>query len=360
MADDMVPAAAPAAGDAAADSCLLRALVDRVRLPAERVAALRDLQDKLQSALESRFPALSVHMYGSVATGFALAGSDVDFSLSMDASGWLDGDEHLRGGDSRRLAASRLLQDVLAAIRAADGLPLSAVGTVLSARVPLLTAVHNDTDTTVDLSVNNNDAVRNSRLLARYAALDDRVVTVVLAVKAWARGLDLLMPREGSLNSYTLTLMVIFALQQHSRLQLACLTERDGAEEEKGEEEGEAGKEGEGEAGGQAVAAIDLLRWFWRFYARDFPIDKCVVCIHQRKRLYKSKMKWKDKRQPYRICVVDAVQQDLDVAQRSDYDWHLRTLRACEHADGIVEEGEDVAALTSLMAAHAEHKEEAI
>ncbi|NWQ74252.1 GLD2 polymerase, partial [Columbina picui] len=64
-----------------------------------------------------------------------------------------------------------------------------------------------------DLNVNNVVGIRNTFLLRSYAYIENRVRPLVLAIKKWARFHDINDASRGTLNSYSLVLMVLHYLQ---------------------------------------------------------------------------------------------------------------------------------------------------
>jgi hypothetical protein len=66
----------------------------------------------------------------------------------------------------------------------------------------------------IDISVNQVHGVCNTALLRRYVALDDRVRSLILAVKQWAKNRGLNNPRNCTLSSYAWTILVVHFLQR--------------------------------------------------------------------------------------------------------------------------------------------------
>ncbi|NXV23082.1 GLD2 polymerase, partial [Cepphus grylle] len=69
-----------------------------------------------------------------------------------------------------------------------------------------------------DLNVNNIVGIRNTFLLRTYAHIENRVRPLVLVVKKWASFHDINDASRGTLNSYSLVLMVLHYLQSKLRL----------------------------------------------------------------------------------------------------------------------------------------------
>ncbi|KAM0953490.1 putative polynucleotide adenylyltransferase [Dioscorea sansibarensis] len=82
-----------------------------------------------------------------------------------------------------------------------------------NARVPVLKFQSNYRDISCDISINNHIGQIKSKMLLWISAIDERFRDMVLLVKEWAKAQDINNPKEGTLNSYSLCLMVIFHFQ---------------------------------------------------------------------------------------------------------------------------------------------------
>uniref|UniRef100_A0ACD5YDX9 Uncharacterized protein n=1 Tax=Avena sativa TaxID=4498 RepID=A0ACD5YDX9_AVESA len=82
-----------------------------------------------------------------------------------------------------------------------------------TARVPVLKYVSNCFDISCDVSINNYTGRTKSRVLYWLNTLDGRFGDMVLLVKEWAKAQNINDPRNGTLNSYSLCLLVIFHFQ---------------------------------------------------------------------------------------------------------------------------------------------------
>ncbi|CAM0883543.1 unnamed protein product [Alopecurus aequalis] len=84
---------------------------------------------------------------------------------------------------------------------------------ILTARVPVLQYVSNHYGISCDLSIDNCPGRMKSRALYWVSTIDDRFGDMVLLVKEWARAQKINDPKKGTLNSYTLCLLVISHFQ---------------------------------------------------------------------------------------------------------------------------------------------------
>ena len=133
-----------------------------------------------------------MQLYGSRVSGFD-ENSDVDATVLV------------HGRDA--LPVLQMLEEALPRL-----LPyVEVLERIYTARVPILRLRGNGLE--FDLSVNNILPIWNTRLLKGYADLEPRAVTLVKAVKRWAKGAEVVGAPSGNLSSYSLTLMAIYYAQ---------------------------------------------------------------------------------------------------------------------------------------------------
>lgn len=156
----------------------------------ERVEAVRN---RIMVAKEKLGLKGTIAAFGSHVNGFQTTTSDYDLSYMTNQD-----DE----------SAISLLQ------RFASELPrhgFREIITIFQASVPLLKAI-DPTGAEVDLCVGNRLAEANSRLIASYCNLHDKVGQLGRLIKHWAKSFELVGSSDGHLNSYGFTLMTIFYL----------------------------------------------------------------------------------------------------------------------------------------------------
>lgn len=95
---------------------------------------------------------------------------------------------------------------------------------ILAARVPIIKFKYDNFD--VDLSMYNQCAIHNSKLLRSYVLIDFRVARLCYLVKQYAKSCSIADASRGSLSSYAWCLMVIHFLQQTDPPILPVLQER--------------------------------------------------------------------------------------------------------------------------------------
>ncbi|KAM3333691.1 hypothetical protein ACQJBY_028664 [Aegilops geniculata] len=82
-----------------------------------------------------------------------------------------------------------------------------------TARVPVVKYVSNKFGISCDISIDNYPGRIKSRVLYWFNILDVRFGDMVLLVKEWAKAQNINDPKNGTLNSYSLCLLVIFHFQ---------------------------------------------------------------------------------------------------------------------------------------------------
>ena len=161
----------------------------------------------MQLIVDSIWPGkgAKLHLFGSSANDFCLKGHDVDMCLTVDP---LIGEK----ADIITLLANALPPD-----------QVKDVNPIIFARVPILKFKDIQTNLSCDICINNILALRNTKLLADYSAIDPRLRILVLVVKFWAKRRSINEPFTGTLSSYAYVLMLIQFLQTRSPPILPCL-----------------------------------------------------------------------------------------------------------------------------------------
>jgi terminal uridylyltransferase len=85
---------------------------------------------------------------------------------------------------------------------------------ILSARVPIVKLYIPSHKIEGDVSLENCLALENTRMLASYCNIDDRVRPLGYAIKSFAKTCDMCDAASGSLSSYAYVIMLIHYLQQ--------------------------------------------------------------------------------------------------------------------------------------------------
>ncbi|KAM0922788.1 hypothetical protein ACQ4PT_005956 [Festuca glaucescens] len=87
------------------------------------------------------------------------------------------------------------------------------VNFIPTARVPVLQYVSNHFGISCDISIDNYPGQIKSKVLYWINTIDERFGDMVLLVKEWAKAQNINDPKNGTLNSYSLCLLVLFHFQ---------------------------------------------------------------------------------------------------------------------------------------------------
>ncbi|CAJ1459372.1 unnamed protein product, partial [Effrenium voratum] len=177
-------------------------LIERL-LPSEEQERQRDdmVQD-LRRRIRAELPRCDLVTFGSAATGLWLPGRDVDLSLQVPG---------LRG----RIETKQVLHRVASLIHGFSG---DKPENRLAAKMPLLRWVPQAILPSCDITVNNDLAVENSRLVTAYLMAEPLLRKLLIVIKTWAFARGINDRSEGTLSSFALTLMVVHLLQRRQRL----------------------------------------------------------------------------------------------------------------------------------------------
>lgn len=145
-------------------------------------------------------PNCSVMLFGSSKNNFGAAGADLDMCLLYPKG------EKVPMGEDRGPVIEKLGEVMLAH----GMLEVQARST---ARIPILLFKDCESGIDCDISFNNPLAICNTKLLAAYSAIDERVRILAFAIKHWAKRREINSPQNGTLSSYGYLLCLIHFLQ---------------------------------------------------------------------------------------------------------------------------------------------------
>lgn len=148
----------------------------------------------LKRTIEHRFKNAELQQFGSSQSGLTLQAGDLDLCLQF--KGEIPA-KALR--QVNRLLKQHDMEDIVMLPRA---------------KVPIIKFKDERTKIPVDISINNTLALHNTELLKRYSACDDRIRSIILAVKHWAQRREVCDAASGTFSSYAWTLLAVQALQQ--------------------------------------------------------------------------------------------------------------------------------------------------
>jgi DNA polymerase sigma len=151
-----------------------------------------------------------------------LFGSTVNMLGSHDSD--LDVCMTLRDNPTGRgVNCVRILKRTCEVLKENEHVDKDTIEAVLAARVPIIKFKYDNFD--VDLSMYNQCAIHNSKLLRTYVTIDERVPQLCYLVKQYAKSCGIADASRGSLSSYAWSLMVIHFLQHTKPAILPVLQE---------------------------------------------------------------------------------------------------------------------------------------
>ncbi|KAI4384493.1 hypothetical protein MLD38_002642 [Melastoma candidum] len=161
--------------------------------------------EELRSVVESveSLRGATVEEYGSFASNLFSKWGDLDISIQL-ANGLYISD----AGKRRKVA---LLGDLQKALRLRG--VWRKLQLISHARVPILKFESRLSSISCDISIDNLAGRMKSKFFLWIDKIDERFRMMVLLVKEWAKSHGINDPKNGSFNSFSLTLLVIFHFQ---------------------------------------------------------------------------------------------------------------------------------------------------
>lgn len=161
----------------------------------------RRIVGDIQKHLDDRFPEAGflVEMFGSGGNGLYFPGSDLDvcaFYTSVPPRQVIDIRQL-----AKTLYRARWCKDVVC---------------IGHAKIPVIKLRHSATELPVDISLENTIAIENTKLIQLYMNLDTRTKAIAFALKVWCKSRAISHPEDGTLSSYSWTLLLIHYLQRTS------------------------------------------------------------------------------------------------------------------------------------------------
>ncbi|XP_050529179.1 poly(A) RNA polymerase gld-2 homolog A-like [Daktulosphaira vitifoliae] len=174
----------------------------------------------LSSIINKRASQCGLYLVGSTMNGFGGNISDADFCLLTDCATFLpsasfDEFNHTKVSVGRACGIERLrwLMNVLQEEITLGEFHATEMY-IVYAKVPILRFIYNGNNSVdVDLCCNNVVGIRNTHLLYCYSKMDYRVRPLVITIKRWASKHNINDPKNMTLSSYSLVLMVLNFLQ---------------------------------------------------------------------------------------------------------------------------------------------------
>lgn len=211
-------------------------LLERFALSKEESETRTQICRVLEPLMRRFFPNCQVIPYGSCVNGLGMIDSDVDIFLDL-AEAWdpaeAEFDESQRPmlqSVINQLEKYRTVEDptflnivknfttksmieLLSHIIRKYGRCCREVKPITAARCPIVKFYYTQSSLNSDLSILNGLVVHNTMLIKFYQELDPRVYPVLFAIRYWTKRKGLLDSQKKRFNSYTITMMSLFYLQ---------------------------------------------------------------------------------------------------------------------------------------------------
>ncbi|XP_020541230.1 protein HESO1 isoform X2 [Jatropha curcas] len=168
---------------------------------AVRSTIIEELKDVVSSVESLR--GATVEPFGSFVSNLFTRWGDLDISVVLSNGSYISsaGKKHKQN----------LLGELLRALRQKGG--WRRLQFVPNARVPILKFESGRQSISCDISIDNLQGQMKSNFLFWINQIDGRFRDMVLLVKEWAKSHNINNPKAGSLNSYSLSLLVVFHFQ---------------------------------------------------------------------------------------------------------------------------------------------------
>ncbi|KAM7298558.1 hypothetical protein ISCGN_019152 [Ixodes scapularis] len=171
--------------------------VSRYGLTTEEVELRKAFAEKLEASLRETLPDIKLTLHGPSVNGFGLFNSEVDLDLSSTG----------------RTEVAELLGELSDKITQDEDNFSSPEGNFL-AEAPRLRFVDGPTNLTCEISLNNHNSIKTSKLLADYASLDPRVQSLGVIFRYWGQVCRLERKERAPLPLHAYPIMVVYFLQQ--------------------------------------------------------------------------------------------------------------------------------------------------
>ncbi|KAF2897299.1 hypothetical protein ILUMI_08878 [Ignelater luminosus] len=172
----------------------------------EVVEKYKALCADLRNVLQEIFPGCTVNPFGSTITGLGFKTSDVDIYVNVPKLDRTDNSNGLQYSHATACVnkSKKLLRKY--------GRLFWNVQAIPRAKTPIIRCVHWPTNTSCDFNFKNMLGVYNSSLISYYMSLDEKLKSVMIIIKYWAKVHDL-SGGSGKFSNYALILLLIFYLQ---------------------------------------------------------------------------------------------------------------------------------------------------
>lgn len=251
---------------------LVEKVVQEHSLTVEEVELRKRVANDLETFVKATLPDVRFNLHGSSVNGFGLKTSNVNMDLSP-----------LGKADCAQLFVST--GDLLL-----ECPKYSQVTKDYLSKVPRIRFKEVDSKLSCEISLNNSNSQKTSKLLDDYASLDRRVKILGVAFRLWAKHCGLDQQDRGTLPPHAFSIMTVFFLQQCKPAVLPVLHEMKDSKES---ESYLKPKDLEGRWSCKNDRSIGQL-WveLLRFYSAEFKLNKRVVCIRRSQPMLIVEKKW--------------------------------------------------------------------
>lgn len=205
-------------------------LYEELKLSDDDLTHRMEFCDLLYTILEPYFPGCSVVLFGSSVNGFGVKGCDID--IFLDISHLMPSE--LPPTDASNSALKKLIQKDALPVQMKEFLqltPYQRIKYILkiiarklhtnycnffpvpSMRCPIVRFSHKISEITCDFSIQNKMGLCNSYLMKFLSQYDSRIQPFVFAIRMWAKNKKIASVGGTRFSSYSLTLMILFFLQ---------------------------------------------------------------------------------------------------------------------------------------------------
>ncbi|KAF3321996.1 poly(A) RNA polymerase cid11 isoform X2 [Carex littledalei] len=166
----------------------------------ERLSTIDEIASSIQSI--ETLKGTTVKPFGSFVANLYSKWGDLDISVTLD--------QIFNSSVSRR-KKQNVLREIMRTLRK-KGIGRK-IQFIPQARVPLLVYESSLYGISCDLSVDNHQGRVKSKILQLITSFDERFTDMVLLIKEWAKAQNINDPKTGTMNSYSLCMLVIFHFQ---------------------------------------------------------------------------------------------------------------------------------------------------
>ncbi|XP_063699349.1 terminal uridylyltransferase Tailor-like [Culicoides brevitarsis] len=217
--------------------------------------------ESIEKALVSKYPNIKVYPFGSRISGLGSETSDLDLFIDLD-------NHYFKTGKNISMVEFKYIETELRKTEQwCDFFPITA------ARTPILQAVFKPENLPCDLSFTNGLSHCNTKLISFFIDIQPLFAKIAIIVKKWAQIADMKM------NSYALTLLVVFYFQQVKLLPAVCEMQKEefGKSISVGHWKGHIGINAWKETSQQNDFRYHLIDFFY-YYGNNFDFQSSIVC----------------------------------------------------------------------------------